>query len=111
LFNGFRTKDFGTDLTPAAKTNDHVSEYDVFHLPLFLQANMFSTLSLPFKLPSFLGGRSQQRTIEIDPLPQHDIEHNPERRARTLKQLLKANHSHNQLFYHDLELVNQAPDV
>jgi len=71
---------------------------------------MFSTFRLPFGLPSFLFG-GEGRSIDLDPVPVLDFEVEPERKARTVKHLLKANHAHNAVFYHNLELSNQAPNV
>jgi len=71
---------------------------------------MFSTFRLPFGIPSFLFG-GEGRSIDLDPVPVLDFEVEPERKARTVKHLLKANHAHNAILYHNLELPNQAPNV
>lgn len=64
-----------------------------------------------FKLP-FFGSRAQNYpTIDLPSVEIHDVETSTERRARTLKHLLKANHVNHSIIYHDLRFHNHAPHV
>lgn len=71
---------------------------------------MFSTLSLPFRW-----GRSvfkiSSRAIEIPSVDIHNVENGPEKRALTLKHLLKANHANYSIIYHNLQFDNHTPHV
>ena len=77
---------------------------------------MFSLRSFSFGLPRFVFGGSSKDDysglkIDIPLVEVHDIEENPEKRARTLKHLLKANHINNSIIYHHLQFHNHAPHV
>lgn len=50
-------------------------------------------------------------TIDIPPVPVHDIETAPEKRPRTLKHLLKANHVNHSIIYHNLQFDNHTPHI
>lgn len=69
--------------------------------------------SLPsFRIPSFLGAKEPEYTsIDIAPVEAHDVETAAEKRPRTLKHLLKANHANHSIIYHDLRFHNHAPHV
>ena len=69
--------------------------------------------SLPsFKLPAFLTSDGKQYTsIDIAPVQTHDVETAAEKRPRTLKHRLKANHANHSIIYHDLRFHNHAPHV
>lgn len=72
-----------------------------------------SMFSLPsFKLPSFLTSEGKQyASITVPPVPTHDVETLPDKRPRTLKHLLKANHATHAIIYHNLQFHNHAPHV
>jgi len=58
-----------------------------------------------------VGGGSKTPSIDIPPVEQHDVETNTDRRARSLKHLLKANHVNYSILYHDLEFHNHNVHV
>ena len=65
-----------------------------------------------FKLPAFLTSDDKHYpSIDIPPVPTHDVETSAEKRPRTLKHLLKANHANHSIIYHDLRFHNHAPHV
>lgn len=65
-----------------------------------------------FKLPAFLSSDGQQHpTIDIPPVETHDVETAAEKRPRTLKHLLKANHANHSIIYHNLRFHNHAPHI
>ena len=49
--------------------------------------------------------------MNLRPVREHNIETSSDRRARTLKHLLKANHINHSIIYHDLQYHNHAPHV
>lgn len=67
---------------------------------------------LSFRLPklpswSYLLGSS----VDIPPAQVHDVEENPDKRARALKHLLKANHINHSVIYNNLRFHNHAPHI
>jgi hypothetical protein len=71
-----------------------------------------------FQLPSFkvpfFGSSSPQSTlqpIKIKSVKSYDIETSPEKRTRTLKHLLRANHANHNILYNELRFHNHAPHV
>ncbi|KAF2172301.1 hypothetical protein M409DRAFT_17536 [Zasmidium cellare ATCC 36951] len=66
---------------------------------------------LQFKLPQlptfglFRGG------IQVPKAEVHDVEERPEKRARTLKHLLKANHINHSIIYNKLRFHNHTPHI
>ena len=54
---------------------------------------------------------SAARSIDLQSVPIHDIETAAERRARTLKHLLKANHVNHSVIYHELHFHNHMPHL
>jgi hypothetical protein len=73
-------------------------------------SEMFSLPS--FKLPSFLAADGKAYpSIDIAPVETYDVETAAEKRPRTLKHLLKANHANHSIIYHDLRFHNHAPHV
>lgn len=54
---------------------------------------------------------SHGRTINLPPVPIHHVETNPDRRARCLKHLLKANHVNYSVVYHNLQYDNHNAHV
>ncbi|KAF2636734.1 hypothetical protein P280DRAFT_493000 [Massarina eburnea CBS 473.64] len=69
--------------------------------------------SLPsFKIPSFLSSDSQDYpSIDIPSVEIHDVETAADKRPRTLKHLIKANHANHSIIYHDLRFHNHAPHI
>ena len=69
--------------------------------------------SLPrIQLPAFLtGGSGSHKSIDLPSVEIHDIETAAEKRSRTLKHLLKANHANYSIIYHDLRFHNHTPHV
>ncbi|KAL2756788.1 hypothetical protein ACRALDRAFT_1062458 [Sodiomyces alcalophilus JCM 7366] len=55
--------------------------------------------------------KDEPRAIDIPPVHVHRIEADPERRARCLKHLLKANHVNHAIVYHNLEFDNHLPHI
>ncbi|QDS68206.1 hypothetical protein FKW77_010562 [Venturia effusa] len=53
----------------------------------------------------------QPRAITLPAVSEHDIETLPDKRSRTLKHLLKANHYNHSIIYHDLRFHNHAPHI
>jgi len=69
--------------------------------------------SLPkISIPSFLrvGGGSYPK-VDLPSVEVHDIETAAEKRPRTLKHLLKANHANYSVIYHHLQYHNHIPHV
>lgn len=64
------------------------------------------SISLPNPLKYFRSRNINIPAIEID-----DIETSSDRRARTLKHLLKANHANFSIIYHNLNFHNHAPHI
>ncbi|KAF2705105.1 hypothetical protein K504DRAFT_460878 [Pleomassaria siparia CBS 279.74] len=65
-----------------------------------------------FRLP-FLGTfeRNHHAGIDLPPVEIHDVETAAEKRPRTLKHLLKANHANYSIIYHDLRFHNHTPHI
>lgn len=51
------------------------------------------------------------KAINIRPVEIHNIETNPDGRARCLKHLLKANHVNHSVVYHNLQFDNHIPHI
>jgi hypothetical protein len=69
---------------------------------------MFQLPKLPFFNPlSLLGSRS----IRLPSVKIEDIETSSDRRARTLKHLLKANHANFSIIYNNLRFHNHTPHI
>ncbi|TID17122.1 hypothetical protein E6O75_ATG09888 [Venturia nashicola] len=51
------------------------------------------------------------RPITLPNVSVHDIETLPDKRTRTLKHLVKANHHNHSIIYHDLQFANHAPHI
>jgi len=65
--------------------------------------------SIPLVGPLIAGPTHQ--TIDIEPVEVHNIETAPEKRPRTLKHLLRANHVNHSVIYHNLEFNNHMPHI
>ncbi|KAI9880301.1 MAG: hypothetical protein M1830_004180 [Pleopsidium flavum] len=70
----------------------------------------FSSFSLPFNLPRIFSAR-RGPGIDIRSVEVHDVEVMHEKRARTLKHLLKLNHVNHSIVYHDLQFHNHMPHI
>lgn len=72
-----------------------------------------------FKIPFFGGQRDSQSEdegatypfVNLASVPIHDVETSADRRARSLKHLLKANHANHSILYNHLRFHNHAPHV
>ncbi len=65
-----------------------------------------------FRLPNFSAWSLPTGTaIKLPKATVHDIEERPEKRARTLKHLLKANHINFSVIYNDLRFHNHTPHI
>lgn len=51
------------------------------------------------------------QSIDLPSVEIHDVETAPEKRPRTLKHLLKANHVNHSIIYHDLQYHNHMPHL
>ncbi|MDA4133454.1 MAG: questin oxidase family protein [Thaumarchaeota archaeon] len=51
------------------------------------------------------------QAIDMEPVEVHSIETAPEKRARSLKHLLRANHINHAILYHDLRFDNHTPHI
>jgi hypothetical protein len=71
--------------------------------------NMFQLPS--FKLPFFNSHGGSYPSIDLPSVEIHDVETAAEKRPRTLKHLLKANHANHSIIYHDLRFHNHTPHV
>ena len=60
-------------------------------------------------LGSWLAPRD--KSIDLAPVEVHAIETAPEKRPRTLKHLLRANHANHSIFYHHLNFHNHMPHL
>lgn len=70
---------------------------------------MFQLPKLSSLVPSLnfpTGGGVRLPKVEV-----HDIEERPEKRARTLKHLLKANHINHSIIYNELRFHNHIPHI
>ncbi|MBE3044456.1 questin oxidase family protein [Candidatus Bathyarchaeota archaeon] len=59
----------------------------------------------------FLGSGGRERVFDIAPTDLHNIEANPDRRARCLKHLLKANHVNYSIIYNNLQFDNHNAHI
>ncbi|KAH6898693.1 hypothetical protein B0T10DRAFT_601614 [Thelonectria olida] len=58
-----------------------------------------------------LGSGSKTQAIRLPPVEVHHVETNPDKRARCLKHLLKANHANYSIIYHNLQFDNHTPHI
>ncbi|GAB7348014.1 hypothetical protein MBLNU459_g5507t1 [Dothideomycetes sp. NU459] len=72
---------------------------------------MFNFRSFGLALPRWLTDSFSGPGLDLPPVQVHDIEERPEKRARTLKHLLKANHINHSIIYHHLEFHNHTPHI
>jgi len=64
---------------------------------------------IPLVGPLIAGPTHQ--TIDIEPVEVHNIETAPDKRPRTLKHLLRANHVNHSVIYHNLQFNNHMPHI
>lgn len=77
-----------------------------------LDCTKFAMFTLPrISLPSFLKPVGNHPSVDLPSVEIHDIETSAEKRPRTLKHLLKANHANYSILYHDLRFHNHTPHV
>lgn len=62
-------------------------------------------------LPDFTSWASSASGIKLPKVKAHEIEAQPEKRARTLKHLLKANHINHSIIYNNLRFHNHLPHI
>jgi len=81
-------------------------------------STLLSSVSFPhlvdmfqFRLPAFPAWSFPGGGINISKAEIHDVEERPEKRARTLKHLLKANHINHSIIYNELRFHNHAPHI
>ncbi|CAP67994.1 uncharacterized protein PODANS_1_18630 [Podospora anserina S mat+] len=55
--------------------------------------------------------RAAPTTIDLPPVEVHNVEADPDKRPRTLKHLLKANHVNHSILYHNLEFDNHMAHI
>ncbi|KAF4552324.1 Questin oxidase-like protein 2 [Elsinoe fawcettii] len=74
---------------------------------------MFSFRSLGLGIPSWISGLTSISSggISISSVHINDIEENSDKRARTLKHLLKANHINHSIIYNHLRFHNHCPHI
>lgn len=72
---------------------------------------MASILSYVPVVNRFVSNTNRTRTIDIPPVEIHNVETVPEKRPRTLKHLLRANHVNHCILYHGLEFHNHLPHI
>jgi len=71
---------------------------------------MFSSFSTSFTIPTF-GFLRSAPVIDIPPVEVHNVETAADKRPRTLKHLIKANHANHAIIYHNLQFHNHTPHV
>lgn len=72
---------------------------------------MSGILSYVPVLNRLAGSGSRSKAINLPSVEIHRVETNPDRRARCLKHLLKANHVNYAVVYHNLEWDNHCPHL
>lgn len=72
---------------------------------------MSSLLSYVPVVNRLTGSASAVRSISLPSVDIHHVETNPDRRARCLKHLLKANHVNYSVIYHNLQFDNHNPHI
>ncbi|KAI0888628.1 uncharacterized protein GGS22DRAFT_152000 [Annulohypoxylon maeteangense] len=72
---------------------------------------MASILSYVPIVNRMVPNNGQTQTIDIPPVEVYSVETAPEKRPRTLKHLLRANHVNHSILYHGLEFHNHMPHI
>ena len=73
--------------------------------------NMASILSYVPVVNRFISTKDASPSIDIPPVEVHNVETAPEKRSRTLKHLLKANHINHSILFHDRRFHNHLPHI
>lgn len=77
-----------------------------------MSAPMIAWVPLVNRVHKYLTATSDSgRAIDLESVPIHDVETAPEKRPRTLKHLLKANHVNHSLLYHHLQYHNHLAHI
>ncbi|KAI0205013.1 hypothetical protein F4808DRAFT_413007 [Astrocystis sublimbata] len=72
---------------------------------------MASILSYVPVVNRFVKSSDESRSIDLPPVEVHNVETAPEKRPRTLKHLLRANHVNHSILFHNLEFDNHLPHI
>ncbi|KAI0490079.1 cell cycle checkpoint protein RAD17 [Xylaria cf. heliscus] len=72
---------------------------------------MASILSYVPVVNRLINSNDESRSIDIPPVEVHNVETAPEKRPRTLKHLLRANHVNHAILYNDLQFHNHMPHI
>ncbi|KAI0459726.1 cell cycle checkpoint protein RAD17 [Xylaria acuta] len=72
---------------------------------------MASILSYLPIVNRLINSNDESRTIDLPPVEVHNVETAPEKRPRTLKHLLRANHVNHSILYHNLQFDNHMPHI
>ncbi|GAP86315.1 putative mgs207 protein [Rosellinia necatrix] len=72
---------------------------------------MASILSYVPVVNRLVTANNEPRRIDLPPVEVHNVETAPEKRPRTLKHLLRANHVNHSLLYHNLQFDNHMPHI
>ncbi|KAI0187317.1 hypothetical protein EV127DRAFT_436746 [Xylaria flabelliformis] len=70
---------------------------------------MASILSHVPVINRFIDSNDESRSIDLPPVEVHNVETAPEKRPRTLKHLLRANHANHAILYNNLRFDNHIP--
>lgn len=70
---------------------------------------MTNILSYVPILNRLVGAGPSAKAIDLPPVEVHNVETDPDRRARCLRHLLKANHVNYSILYHNLQFDNHNP--
>lgn len=71
-------------------------------------ANLLSYVPI---INQFVSSGNASQAIKLDPVEVHNVETAPEKRPRTLKHLIRANHVNHSIIYHDLRFDNHMPHI
>ncbi|CAG8952191.1 hypothetical protein HYFRA_00000931 [Hymenoscyphus fraxineus] len=77
-----------------------------------MSAPMIAWVPLVNRVHKYLTATSDSgRSIDLEKVPIHDVETAAEKRPRTLKHLIKANHINYSILYHDFQYHNHLPHL
>lgn len=72
---------------------------------------MASILSYVPLVNRLVAPRESAKSIDIPPVEVQSVEADPDKRSRTLKHLLRANHVNHSIIYHNLQFDNHMPHI
>ncbi|KAJ8121643.1 hypothetical protein ONZ43_g1956 [Nemania bipapillata] len=72
---------------------------------------MASVLAYVPVVNRFINNNNSSRSIDLPPVEVHNVETAPEKRPRTLKHLLRANHVNHSIIYHNLQFDNHMAHI